>query len=287
MKRERTAEIALLSVALFWGTTYAVTKEGLVSAPPLLFLALRFWLALLLLLPLAFRELRTLSRSTVATGTVLGLLLFAGYACQNLSLQYTSAGRTALFSYFFALIVPFLQLPFTGKRVTRGNIAGVAAVVAGLVLMNLPSNRGINRGDLLALGSALAYSVLIIFLDRGSRRGNIAAITFIQFLVTAVAAQLTSLLFEREAFLPSAPFWLTLVYLAAIGTVLCLLLMNRFQRDVTPVRAVIIYAMEPVFAVLFGILLLAERYTPAEWGGAALIVGGVIISDIWKREPRL
>ena len=58
--------------------------------------------------------------------------------------------------------------------------------------------------------------------------------------------------------------------------------MNLYQRYVTPVKAVIIYAMEPVFAVLFAMIFLAEFFTPPEWAGAGLVIAGVILSDLYK-----
>ena len=60
------------------------------------------------------------------------------------------------------------------------------------------------------------------------------------------------------------------------------MLMNMYQHYVTPVKAVIIYAMEPVFAVLLGMVFLAEFFSPAEWTGAGLVTAGVILSGLYK-----
>ena len=152
MQHKIKAELILLFVTLLWGATFIATKHGLRSAPPVFLLGLRFLLAALLLLPLCFRQLKTITPVILKRGLVLGLLMFAGYAFQNASLVYTSAGKSALITYFFALIVPFLQIPFTGKPLSRGNIVGLVIVVGGLVLLNLPSGGGLNLGDMLAFG---------------------------------------------------------------------------------------------------------------------------------------
>jgi len=288
MLKERRSELILLLVTLLWGATFVVTKQGLSSAPPILFLALRFAAAALLLLPAARRELRNLDGRLLRRGLVLGCLMFAGYAFQNASLVYTTAGRSALITYFFALLVPFLQVPFTGKPLRAANILGLAVVVAGLVLLNLPDGDGINRGDLLALGSAVSYAFYIVFIDRYTRDGGALALTWMQFVLTALLSLILSLCIEPWEISFDANLWWALFYLAFFGSFLCLSLMNRFQKDVTPVKAVIIYAMEPVFAVFFGMLFLAEGFTPAEWVGAALIIGGVLFSDLWpSRANRL
>lgn len=284
MLKERKAELILLLVTLLWGATFVVTKQGLNSAPPILFLALRFAAASLLLLPAAGNELKRLDGRLLRRGLVLGGLMFAGYAFQNASLVYTTAGRSALITYFFALLVPFLQVPFTGKPLRAANILGLAVVVAGLVLLNLPDADGINLGDLLALGSAVCYAFYIVCIDRYTRDGGALALTLMQFVLTAGLSLILSLMIEpREISFDGNLIW-ALFYLAFFGSFLCLSLMNRFQKDVTPVKAVIIYSMEPVFAVLFGMLFLAEGFTPAEWAGAALIIGGVLFSDLWPGE---
>ena len=284
MQQNQQAELVLLLVALLWGATFVVTKQGLNSAPPILLLGIRFSFAALFLLPLFLREHRRLNRTVLKRGLILGLLMFAGYAFQNVSLVYTSAGRSALITYFFALIVPFLQLRFTGKPLSMGNILGLGIVVTGLILLNLPSEGGMNLGDMLAFGSALSYAFFIVLLDRYSRHGNVLSLTFIQFVLTALLSLLLSGLIESAPLRVDGTLVWAVFYLAFFGSFVCLLLMNLFQRHVTPLKAVLIYAMEPVFAVFFGMIFLAEYFTPLEWIGAGLVVTGVVLSELWHKE---
>lgn len=282
MQQNRKAELVLLFVTLLWGATFIATKQGLRSAPPVFFLGLRFLIAALLLLPICYRELKKIPPAIFKRGLVLGVLMFTGYAFQNASLVYTTAGKSALITYFFALIVPFLQIPFTGKPLSRGNIFGLVIVVGGLVLLNLPSEGGVNLGDILAFGSAVSYAFFIIFLDRYGRHGSVPVLTFLQFALTAVFSFILSGIIESGPLILDANLVWSLFYLSFFGSFICLLLMNLYQRYVTPVKAVIIYAMEPVFAVLFAMIFLAEFFTPPEWAGAGLVIAGVILSDLYK-----
>ncbi|WP_319478656.1 DMT family transporter [Marispirochaeta aestuarii] len=282
MQQNRKAELVLLFVTLLWGATFIATKQGLRSAPPVFFLGLRFLIAALLLLPICYRELKKITPAIFKRGLVLGVLMFTGYAFQNASLVYTTAGKSALITYFFALIVPFLQIPFTGKPLSRGNIIGLVIVVGGLVLLNLPSEGGVNFGDILAFGSAVSYAFFIIFLDRYGRHGSVPVLTFLQFALTAVFSFILSGIIESGPLILDANLVWSLFYLSFFGSFICLLLMNLYQRYVTPVKAVIIYAMEPVFAVLFAMIFLAEFFTPSEWAGAGLVIAGVILSDLYK-----
>ncbi len=289
MKPASRSELFLLLVTFFWGGTFIATKMALQGIPPLLLLGLRFALSLPFLLAISIKKLKNLSTSLLLHGLLLGIVVTGGYGFQNISLQFTAAGRSALITYFFALLVPFLQRPFTGKALHRGNILGLAVVIAGLALLNRSalSGEALNPGDLLALGSAVSFTFFIIFLDIFTRKGDLTLLTLVQFFITAVLSLSASFLWEHPVLQMGPHIFWPLIYLILPGTLISLLLMNRFQKDVTPVKAVIIYAMEPVFAILLGILLLGEYMDPLDWLGTAMILGGVILSDILGHREKL
>ncbi len=57
--------------------------------------------------------------------------------------------------------------------------------------------------------------------------------------------------------------------------------MNRFQKGTTPVRAVVIYALEPVIAIILGYFFLAEYIGLQEFIGGVIILAGVLFSEVW------
>jgi drug/metabolite transporter (DMT)-like permease len=61
--------------------------------------------------------------------------------------------------------------------------------------------------------------------------------------------------------------------------------MNWFQRRLTPLRAVLIYALEPVFAAFIGWLVFREGISGRETAGALLILLGILVSDLWRYLP--
>jgi drug/metabolite transporter (DMT)-like permease len=70
--------------------------------------------------------------------------------------------------------------------------------------------------------------------------------------------------------------------------VVCFTLMNRYQRYSTPTRAGLIYALDPVWSMLGGMLVLGERLSPREWLGCLFIFGAVllplVIHLLWERR---
>ena len=81
--------------------------------------------------------------------------------------------------------------------------------------------------------------------------------------------------------------WMTLGYLTVFGTVGALGIQTVFQFRTTPVRATTIYALEPVFAGAIGVAVLGERMSGTEIIGAAVIVGGVLVSESWRALAEL
>jgi drug/metabolite transporter (DMT)-like permease len=59
-------------------------------------------------------------------------------------------------------------------------------------------------------------------------------------------------------------------------------MMNLYQKDTTPMRAVLIYSLEPVFGVVFAVILLGEGFSFKEIGGSLLILSGVLVSELWE-----
>ena len=84
--------------------------------------------------------------------------------------------------------------------------------------------------------------------------------------------------------LPAAHLSLALALAAGLGLVTALiqLTMNWAQRSVSPTRATLIYASEPVWGGVFG-RLTGDRLPLPALLGAACIVAGVLISEKKRR----
>jgi drug/metabolite transporter (DMT)-like permease len=75
-------------------------------------------------------------------------------------------------------------------------------------------------------------------------------------------------------------------FTAVVATAGALVLHMHWQRETTAVRAGVIYATEPVFALLFAAILLGERMPPASFAGAAVILAGVLVAELGPRSAR-
>lgn len=281
-KKRFKAEFFLVIVTIIWGGTFAVIKTGLNDSTPLMLLTVRFGASFVIFTAMYYNKFRYYGKQTIINGIVLGVLMFIGYAAQTVGLNYTSASRAGFITFTFALFVPFLQVYFLKKKPLFGNILGLIIVFCGLWVISKPTGGPFNVGDMIMLIAAVAYAFFIIFMDMINKKESPETMTAIQFFVTALLALIGSFLFEDPFIVLSREFIFSIVYLVVLGSVFCLYMMNLFQKDTTPMRAVLIYSLEPVFGVVFAILLLKEEFSSKEIIGSALILGGVLVSELWE-----
>jgi drug/metabolite transporter (DMT)-like permease len=292
--KERRAEIFLLSLTIIWGSTFVVVKDSLSAVSPMLYVALRFSLASVMFAAFFYKRIFPIERTLFRQALPVAVLLFIGFAFQTLGLKYTTASKSGFITGLYVIITPFVQSVMEKKMPGRNVWIGTAAVSVGLFLLTSPTaeiaESGFNIGDFFTLLCAASFSFYMVQLDmltatndsasdREPQNGLTFKITFIQLGVTAVLAALASPLVETLHAEPSIKLGSLLLYMALMATVLTTLLQTRFQKEVSPSRAAIIFSMESVFAAVFAFLFLNERLSSSALAGTILIVLGLIIAE--------
>jgi drug/metabolite transporter (DMT)-like permease len=265
----------LVATTFFWGGSFVFNKIGFREIPPVLFLFLRFSLAVLLLLPFCARRFRRLDRKTVRNGVVVGLALAAANLFFVLGLSGTTVSRAAFLNNLFVLVIPILSFLFWRARVSRELLLAVAAAVLGLWLLARGGTEGFNRGDLISVVCAVFIALHVIAVSRILRDEDILLVTFIQFVTVAAVGGLLVAVLRPSVGAVGVTSLGALAYCAVFPTIVCFTLQNTYQRFVTPTRAGLIYTLDPVWSTLGGVFLLGERLSGREWLGCALILAAV------------
>jgi drug/metabolite transporter (DMT)-like permease len=214
---------------------------------------------------------------------VLGTLGLASYVAQAYGLQHISSNRSAFLTSLNVLIVPFLALMFGGRLAWHVVIAALTAC-GGIGLMSWEGGGNLN-GDAATIACALAYALYVIVLSQHATRHEARHLAATQIAVMAILATLWMLLqssgSDMLATLPArlTPHLTTLLYLGAIATAGMLFLQALGQSAIGADKAAIIYAMEPVFAALFGWLWLDEALGWRGVAGGAVVIGALILSE--------
>lgn len=272
-------ELALIGITILWGGTFLIVHHAMRESGPFFFVGLRFGTATLVTLPLAWPLLRGLTRQELGAGLVIGLGIFAGYSLQSWGLQTISSSTSAFITAVYVPLVPILQWIILHRRPRIASWVGVALAFVGLMLIAAPQD-GVEpgTGELLTLISTLAIALEIIFISLWAGRVNVARVTLVQLAVTALLA-FACMVPAEEAVPPLS--WTVILSACGLGLVTALIqfVMNWAQRSVSPTRATLIYAGEPVWAGIIG-RIAGDRLPPTALAGGLLIVAAMIVSEM-------
>jgi drug/metabolite transporter (DMT)-like permease len=274
------ADAALLLVAVVWGTSYGVAKGALVFYPVLGFLAVRFGLTFVLLLPALLRASRAEQRDALAAGLPLGGLLMGIFVCETFGLALTQASNAAFLISLCVVFTPFAEWALLGQRPARAMFvfAGVSLVGAALLSGGMTGRWG--WGDALMLAAAVLRAITVCQTSRLTRRRSapVLALTAVEAGVITLGS--VGLAFALPGGLPPLPadggFWIACAYLVGGCTVFAFVVQNWALRHSSPSRVGLLMGSEPAFGALFAVLWLGEALSVAGWTGGALIVGAAL-----------
>jgi drug/metabolite transporter (DMT)-like permease len=273
------AELLLVTVTMVWGCTFVVVKEALSLASPLPFLAARFTLAGLLL-ALVLRRGR-MDLGALSAGAILGFFLFVGYLFQTWGLVYTTPSKSAFITGFGVVLVPFIQV-FYGFHLRSATVLGAMLGFAGIYFLVLPSGlESVNRGDVLTVAGATSFAVHIVLVGGYTRRHSFRHLVPTQVLTVGALATL-ALPFDRHLRMNWSPGLVAAVLVTALlATGFAFSVQNWAQQFTPPAHTALIFALEPVFAALTSWLVLAEHLGGKVLLGSALILAGMVVSELW------
>lgn len=290
MKKQLSGVIALSGATVIWGSAFIAQSVGMDKIGPFTFQAVRCFLAVVFLLPASalFSKGKPFWKSWAdpalwRSGVICGLALFAASSLQQIGLVYTDAGKAGFLTAMYIVFVPFLGL-FLGQRPGRNALLSLIPAIVGLYLLSCTSVSGINKGDVLLLLCAVAFSVQILLIDRHCAGLDGLKLNCIQALVVAVLSVPWALLTETVDASRIASCWLPLGYAGVLSMGVAYTLQIVGQKRVAPSAAALLMSLESVFAALFGWLLLHETMTRAELLGCVLVFAAVVISQLPEKK---
>ena len=276
--RARVPLVALLAVTAVWGVTFVQVKDAVALYPLFAFLALRFAIASLVLAPPAAVRIRSLGVRGAVVATVLGLLLALGYGLQTAGLERTTVSSAGFITGLYVVFTPILALVLFRIRAGRHLWAGVALATAGLALLSGVSGSS-GTGDLLVLAGSAAYSLQIVLLGRYAPRYDVLALTAVELLAAFVAFAAIAVARGELAVPHGWTVWGALLVTGVFASAFAFLVQTWAQRRTTATQTALVFAMEPVFAALFGYWLAGDRLGAWGWAGCAVIMAGIVLAE--------
>lgn len=293
--RPRMAIAMLLLVCLIWAGAFIGLEVGprplqeLEGAPDRIavsafFLASRFGLAALLLPLVMPAALKHLNRRNLLSGAALGLCFSMHLLTQLVGMSFPDMqpGQAAFLTALFVVFAPLIALVFQGRKPRMGVLLGVPFAALGAMFIGGPPESGLTLAAWLNILAALIYAIQIVVTDVVTRRGDGLSQTFAMIVAcTLICGAAFALapgsgdLVEHPglgAALTDARFWGAEMYLALVSTVIALALVNRWQREISPNHAAILYTSTPVFAALMSLAAGLEPFSLWLVFGAGMIL---------------
>jgi drug/metabolite transporter (DMT)-like permease len=283
--RQLGADALLFLVTIVWGGTFVMVKDAVSSYPVFPFLTLRFGMATAALLIIGGGRLRRLGWRGVRAGILIGLCLFAGYALQTIGLQYTSASKAGFITGLCVALVPILSALLLRRLPSPAAVIGVCLATVGLALLTLNHDLGMAMGDVIVLGCAVSFALHIVAVSAFAPTMDPLGLTIVQVATVAVLSAGISLLAPEPFPVPGPSGLFAAGFTGILATAAAFAIQTSMQRFTTPTHTALIFAGEPVFAAVFGVLLAGDAMTAAAITGGVLIVVGTLVSEIrWSQR---
>lgn len=287
------ADIALGLAALIWGATFVLVKDALADVSVFVYLAVRFALAAVVMAIFFWRSMRGLTLASVWAGAQIGFFMFAGYAFQTTGLKFTSPSKAAFITGSSVVLVPLLLALFSSnRRVNKWIWAGAVSALAGLYFLTVPPEGlgGLNRGDPIVFGCAVAFALHMIIIGRYVERHSVGALAVIQVATTAVLASLAIPLASITGL--EQPHWrwsstlTAAVLITALGsTAFGFSAQTWAQQYTSPTHTAILISLEPVFAAITSWIVAREHLGGRILLGAGLIFAGILLAELKGAAP--
>ena len=274
------AECILVVITMIWGGTFLLVQHAMTVSGPMFFVGLRFAAAAIVVGFFSLRTLRGLTLFELKAGAFIGTSIMFGYGMQTIGLQTIPSSQSAFITALYVPFVPLLQWLVLGRRPGLMPAIGIMLAFTGLMLLTGPAGASLNfsPGEIATLICAVAVAAEIILISAFAGQVDVRRVTVVQL----ATASLLSFLMVVPMGEPLPGFsWLLVFSAVGLGLTSAVIqvAMNWAQQSVSPTRATLIYAGEPVWAGVIG-RMAGERFPPIAMVGAALIVAAVIVSEL-------
>jgi drug/metabolite transporter (DMT)-like permease len=282
-KKLSKAECVLVLITMIWGGTFLLVQHAMTVSGPMFFVGLRFAAAAAIVALFSWRHLRALTLFELKAGSFIGVMIMLGYGLQTVGLQTIPSSQSAFITALYVPFVPLLQWLVLGRRPGLMPSIGIMLAFTGLMLVSGPAGASFNfsPGEIATLISAVAIAAEIILISTYAGQVDVRRVTAVQLAVTSILSFL--MVVPTNEALPGFS-WLLLCSALGLGAASAAIqvAMNWAQKSVSPTRATVIYAGEPVWAGIVG-RLAGERLPAIALLGAGLIVAAVIVSELKTR----
>ena len=288
--------IELFITATIWGTAFVAQSMGNEIVGPFTFNGARYVVGAIVLIPLILvlknmdnseanykMEDPQIIKNTIIGGAFCALALTAGSSLQQVGLLYTTVGKAGFGTSLYIILVPFVGVLLHKKIRGRIWIAAVIAII-GFYLLCMSETTTINKGDLMVLIGAVAWSIHIHIVDYFAPKVNPVMMSSVQFVVSAIICFTIAAFTENVVWADIVRCAFPILYAGVMSCGIAYTLQMVGQANVEPALACLIMSLESVVSAIAGWIILGQKMIAVEIFGSILVFIGVIIAQLPDKE---
>ncbi|WP_318011088.1 DMT family transporter [Clostridium sp. FP2] len=278
-KKSILADMSLLLVAIVWGGGFIAVKGALDSVTPFYIMAMRFGISAIIMLLVFRKKIKHITKNQLAVGTLVGLLLFLGFAAQTIGMKYTTAGKNAFLTGTNVVIVPFLYWIISKRKPDSYSLASAFLCFIGIGMLTLDGGIHIGLGDGLTLICAVFFAAHIVSVGFFTQKVGAITLVIIQLGSAAVFSLIAALIYEKVPAQMNSDTIFAIGYLAIFSTMFAFIIQNVAQKYTSSTHAAIILCLESVFGSILSVIMLNEVFTSKMVIGCITIFLAIITTE--------
>ena len=281
MTRQQKADLWLLLITFFWGSSYYLTDVCLREMPPMWLNAFRFLMAFALLGTVFRKRLGNLNRATVRGALLVGIALVGTYVFYGYGVSRTSLSNAGFISALAVVFTPLFDFLFRGRKPQRKLFVALVLCTLGLGLLTLGKDFRPQIGDILCLGVSLCYTADLMITEETVKNETVdpVAMGVLELGFVGIVMLGLSLVLETPC-LPKTPaVWAAGIFLGILCTGVAFVVQTVQQQYTAASHVGLIFTLEPVFSAVIAYFFAGERLAPQGYLGALLMLLSLVIME--------
>jgi drug/metabolite transporter (DMT)-like permease len=278
------ADLVLLMVALIWGAAFVAQKDAMDHVGAYTFVAARFGISALLVLPLALREQKRGPTPTKNVYRDLGFLCVAfaaGVLFQQAGLVRTTVTNAGFLTGLYVLFTAIICAAVYKQKLSKLVFPAAVMSVSGIGMLSGGLDMGhMNIGDLMVLCCALGFGFQVALVGRIMQKWAAPfRVCFLQYASIAAIAAIAALLLEQPDWPAVEQAGWAILYAGVISGGIAYTLQVIAQQYTPASDSAVIMSGESVFAAIFGIWLMNDQLTLMGATGCGLIILAILMVE--------
>ncbi len=224
----------------------------------------------------------SLTKKDITPLLILGVLFALSSITLFSSYNFMDAGIASTILFVYPIMVAVIMYLFFKEKISKVTMLCIAIALIGIVLL-CRSGEGATisiKGLLFVFGSALSYSIYIVYINRSRVKGMATIKVTMYVLVVGWFIFATRALITGELRTPSPEQWYlwgNVLALAVFPTIISLICTTEAIQCIGSTPTAILGVLEPVTAVFFGVVIFGEVLTPRIILGLILVISSVTL----------